>query len=95
METDWQGHSLTVSASFYPDSGRLGEVFADSPQGGQMQFTLADACTLISIALQHGITVAELSKSMAVVPDLLRGKDATMPASPVGAILNAIQEATP
>lgn len=89
-DVDWEGHRLTVSASFYPDTGRLGEVFADAEKGGQMQATLSDACTLISIALQNGITVADLSKSMAEAPDLMRGKGHTLPASPIGAILKAL-----
>jgi hypothetical protein len=91
-DVDWEGHHLTVSASYYPDTGRIGEVFADADKGGQMQATLSDACTLISIALQHGITVADLSKSMAEAPDLMRGKGHTLPASPIGAILNALGE---
>jgi hypothetical protein len=89
IETDWQGHPITVTASYYPD-GTLGEVFADAPKGGHMQATLADACVLISIALQHGISVADLSKSLARTPDLLRGKGATTPASPVGSILEVL-----
>lgn len=90
VNADWQGHELTISASYNPDTARLAEVFADTPKGGQMASTLADACTIISIALQNGLTVAELSKSMARAPDLLRGENATMPASPVGAILDAL-----
>ncbi len=86
----WEGHQLTISASYHPETGRLSEVFADSPKGGQMDSTLKDACTIISLALQNGITVPELAKSMARAPDLLRGKDATLPASPVGAILDAL-----
>ena len=89
-DVDWEGHHMTVSASYYPGTWRIGEVFADPEKGGQMQATLSDACTLISIALQHGITVAELSKSMAEAPDLIRGKGHTLPASPIGAILNAL-----
>ena len=90
---DWEGHHLTVAASYYPATGDIGEVFADTDKGGQMHDTLSDACTLISIALQHGITVAELSKSMAEAPDLMRGKGNTLPASPIGAILNALATA--
>ena len=89
VQADWQGHPITIGASFY-DSGEIGEVFADTPKQGQMQATLADACVLISISLQHGIPVSELRKSMAVEPDLMNGEDATRPASPVGAILDAL-----
>lgn len=90
VNAEWEGHPFTISYSLYPDTGLIGEVFADVLHGGQMQATLSDACTLISIALQFGITVPELAKSMAEAPDLLRGKDATVPASPVGAVLDAL-----
>lgn len=56
-----------------------------------MQSTLADACVLISIALQHGITTHQLAKSLARVPDVFAGGDATLPASPIGAILGALE----
>lgn len=90
VQTEWQGRPLTVSASFYPETGEIGEVFCDTPNGGQMQATLNDACRAISIALQFGATIPEMAKTMAMEPDLMRGKGHTLPASPIGAILNAL-----
>lgn len=88
----WQGHPFSVTIGFDPASAAPREVFADTEKGGQMQATLADACVLISIALQHGIPLAALSKSLSRVPDLIAGAGATQPGSPIGTILNVIGE---
>ena len=90
--TEWQGHPFTVTAGYDPRTGTVSEVFADTAKGGQMQATMADACVMVSIALQSGITPAELAKSMARVPDLMAGNGAELPASPIGAILDLIGE---
>lgn len=84
----WQNHLITITAGYY-DDGRVGECFADVERGGHMQATLSDACVLISIALQHGLTLPTLSKSLAFVADY-SGTD--QPASPIGAILTAMAE---
>jgi len=87
---EWHGIAFTVTPGFDPQTGALCEVFADTRKGGDMAATLADACVLISIALQHGITANQLSKSLARSPDTFAGGDATLPASPIGAIMDAI-----
>ena len=87
----WDGHEFSVTIGLDPRTGKPAEVFADTAKGGQMQATIADACVMISIALQHGITPAELAKSLGRVP-VFTGEDcATGPASPVGAVVEAIQ----
>ncbi len=85
----WDAHSFTVTIGYDPETGAVAEVFADTPSGGDMAFTLADACVLISIALQHGIAPAELAKSLGRVP-VLWAEGETQPASPLGAIVEAI-----
>lgn len=90
VSTEWSGIPFTVTLGCDPASGRIREVFADTATGGQMQAALADACVLISIALQHDLTAAALAKSLAREPDPMAGADATRPASPIGAILQAI-----
>lgn len=90
VEVKWCGVEFTVTPGYDPETGDLAEVFADCPKGGQMAFTLADACVLISVALQHGITVDQISKSLSRVPDTFVGGDASLPASPVGAIIEAL-----
>lgn len=89
ITADWSGHVFTATLGFDPARGHVAEVFADTAKGGQMQATLADACVLISIALQHGIQPADLAKSMGVTPAPWQG-GADLPASPIGAILAAI-----
>jgi hypothetical protein len=84
FQADWQGHPITVAVGYYPDTGELGEVFADTAHGGQMQATLSDACVLISIALQCGVPPDALAKSLAREPDMRGGE---RPASPVGAVV--------
>ena len=90
IAAEWQGHPFTITVGYCPRTLAPMEVFADTAKGGQMQATLADACVMVSIALQYGITPAELAKSMARVPDLMAGNGAELPASPIGAILDLI-----
>ncbi len=91
IAAEWQGIGFSITAGYDPRTADLCEVFADTDKGGQMQATLADACVLISIALQHGITTDQLAKSLARVPNVMAGGDATLPASPIGAILEALE----
>lgn len=93
IAAEWQGHPFTVTIGFDPATAAPAEVFADTAKGGQMQATLADACVLVSIALQHGIPVAALAKSLSRVPDLVTGNGALLPGSPIGTILDLIGEA--
>jgi len=90
IATEWQGHPFSVTVGYCPKALAPREVFADTAKGGQMQATIADACVLVSIALQHGVTPAALAKSMARVPDLMAGNGAELPASPIGTILDLI-----
>jgi hypothetical protein len=82
---------VAVTVGFYLD-GRPGEVFADGPkEGSQMQAVLSDACVLVSIALQHGLPPAALAQSLGRSPAPWLGEDATVWASPIGAILEAVR----
>lgn len=85
--------TLTVCIGF-DEEGQPREVFADGhKEGSQAQAFLNDACIVISIALQHGVSAAELSKSMSLVPAWHDGQEAQAWASPVGAILEALRAA--
>lgn len=81
-----EDHRFLLDIGFYAD-GRPAEVFADRPKTDQMGAMLSDACTVISIALQYGISFEALAKSLGEEPDVLRGKGAVKPASPIGTIL--------
>lgn len=87
VETAWNGHLITVTVGLRLD-GCPAEVFADTPKRGDLQETIADACVLVSLALQHGVAPADLAKSLGRVP--VWGEDSTAPASPVGAIVQAV-----
>ena len=90
VSIEWSGHIFTVTVGFDPETGRILEVFADRPKIDGMSAILSDACVWASIAMQHGVTPAELAKSLGEVPVLGAPKGATGPASPLGAIVEAI-----
>jgi hypothetical protein len=91
----WNGHDFTVTIGLDPVNSTAVEVFADTARGGDMAPTLADACIIISIALQGGISPSALAKSIARVPVLWAEENTSSPASPIGAILEAIQAEDP
>ena len=78
------------------DAGRPLEVFADGQKtGSTMAAFIDDACIVISIALQHGVAPAALARSLSTVPVWVNGVKGEGPASPVGAILAALEPAPP
>lgn len=89
-EVEFGGRGYSVCVGFY-DDGQPAEVFADGPrEGSDMRATLSDACVLVSIALQHGITRAELERSLGRVPRWTPQGEAEGPASIIGAVIEAI-----
>lgn len=56
-----------------------------------MRATISDACVMISIALQHGISRRELGRSLGRVPRWVDGNETDGPASIIGAIVEAIE----
>lgn len=88
---EWNNHAFTVTIGLDPATWQPAEVFADTSKGGDMAAALADACVVISLALQHGITPADLGKSLGRVPVLWGEEGQDAPASPIGAIVEAIQ----
>lgn len=87
------GHEFTVTIG-YDDEGEPKEVFANAAKSGtEMSHILADACVIISLALQYGTTPDDLAKSLGRVPDLDRGKGADKPASVLGEIMAIVASA--
>jgi hypothetical protein len=85
------GRRFTLTVGFGPGGLPL-EVFADGHrEGSDMQAILHDACIVISHALQHGATPEALARSMCRVPRFDAGGPSEGPASPIGAILAAIE----
>ncbi|KKN77985.1 hypothetical protein LCGC14_0355500 [marine sediment metagenome] len=86
-ETEGVHVELLVDIGRYPD-GRIGEVFTDAQESNStLQRLLADASTIISIALQHGIPPEALNVSLGRVRD---GR----PASAIGVIMDTLVEET-
>ena len=79
--------SFTVTAGFDPRTGALSEVFySDGMKSGtDLQHTIGDACVIVSVALQHGVPLADLSRS-------LGRDDDGRPASILGALIGALVE---
>lgn len=78
------------------DRGRPKEVFATGPKiGSTMQAIVSDACVLVSIALQHGIGPADLARSLGRVPRWVNGTEGDGPASVIGLIVEALEDAQP
>lgn len=82
------GITYTLSVGFYAD-GRAGEVFCSGAKpGSALDHISADAATLISVALQHGVPIDAMRKSLARLPD-------GTPATIVGHMVEVVNEAVP
>lgn len=90
-------YSISVGFVASERGGRDGpvmEVFASGPKAGStMQAIVSDACVIISIALQFGIQPEELAKSLGRIPRWTDGKENEGPASIIGLIVEALQDA--
>ena len=85
----WAGKEFSVSIGYWLD-GRPGEIFMDGPKtGSDMRAILADACVVISLALQHGIEPSALAHSLARVPV---SETESAPASVLGAVVEVLAE---
>ena len=93
------GQVVTATVGFDPESGQPREVFLTAGKMGSMlNSLLADAAVVISVALQHDVSPAALSKSVGRLPngsitpaDLDRAQPGRRPASPIGAALDLLQ----
>lgn len=63
---DWAGYrSRYVITLGYYDDGRLGEVFINGGKSGEMVEAIArDAAVLLSMAMQHGVPIDALAKTV-------------------------------
>jgi ribonucleoside-diphosphate reductase alpha chain len=88
-EVEWRTGRWTVTVGIDRD-GRPREVFADgAKEGSGMAAILSDACVVISIALQAGVPVEALSRSLGEEVDQRTGVLA--PASIIGLIVSLIE----
>ena len=96
QDAQFRKHPVRITVGFDPASGMPREVFANAHKpDSDMQATLADACVLVSIALQHGVAAAALAKSLGRVPAWVDGLELTDHASPIGVIVAAVLQAWP
>jgi hypothetical protein len=92
-EIEHAGHRFSVTIGF-DLTGRPREVFAGGSKiGTDLGRMIADHCVVLSLALQHGCTAADLEKSMGVVPDPAFRPDMSRPASVLGVIAAIVSEA--
>lgn len=90
---DHFGHRFTITIGF-DGSLRPMEVFADGTKiGTDLAHVIADACVVVSLALQHGCEASALVKSLGRVPWPAEGEDAERPASVLGAIADVVLRA--
>ncbi|MEQ8605161.1 MAG: hypothetical protein RIB45_17755 [Marivibrio sp.] len=87
---------IYATAGVDPETGRVSEIFLTaSKEGSLLNHTLGDAATVISVALQHGVSIEALRVSLATLaertpaPAELDHPPAAgrAPASPIGAAL--------
>ena len=96
LEVD--GQVITACVGFDPATGQPREVFLNGgTAGSQVDALVADAATIISVALQFGVPVAALAKSVGRVPNVLATPGALdrlvsggPPASLIGAALDLL-----
>ncbi len=88
LEVDGQAFEATVGFVLFLIAGK---------EGSLLNAMLADAAVVISIALQHGIPAAALTKSIGRLPagpatlaDLEGPRPGRVPASPIGAALDLV-----
>ncbi len=80
---EYAGQQFTVTIGFYPDN-RPGEVFTHGIKtGSSLDAMLADACVLVSMLMQHGVSPVELASSMG-------RQGGSAPASVIGAVLDLL-----
>jgi hypothetical protein len=86
VEVNHGGFRLAVTVGF-DLGGRPLEVFASGTRiGTDLGHVLADACVLMSLALQHGCPPERLVRTLGRVPEPGGGAEASRPASVVGAV---------
>ena len=91
IDLQHKGMTFNVTVGFDATTGAPMEVFGNaSKAGSDFAALLADACVILSLALQHGIQPSALSKTMQWTPVFGMADKVSEPASVIGAILVAL-----
>lgn len=87
--TETAEHTFHVTVGFDLRTGTPVEVFYSDgmKEGADLRHAAQDACILISLLIQYGVALADIGKSLAVVP--VMGQDS--PASIIGAIAEVLK----
>ena len=93
------GQRFTACIGFDPETGAPRELFLNGgKEGSQVDALLSDAATCISVALQFGVPIHALAKSVGRAPDLSTMPGSLdqlnagrQPASPIGAAIDFLQ----
>ncbi len=76
-----------VTVGYYPDTGRIGEVFTHGAKvGSNMDAILDDACVALSLLIQYGTEPGDLASSMG------RHGEGKAPASIIGALADLLAD---
>lgn len=89
-QTDTSEHRFHVTLGIHPETGEVLEVFyADGQRTGSgLQLAIQDACVLVSLLLQHGVSPEAIGKSLSTMP--VWGED--RPATVIGVIVQIVKE---
>lgn len=83
-KVQWAGRTYHVGFGF-DQYGQAREAFADARRTGtDMQALLSDACILLSLLAQHGMTFSEIAAALG--ENRVEGADVGPPSSVIGAI---------
>ena len=90
------GKKFEACVGFDPESGWPREVFLTGAKEGSHDAAIqSDVATIISVAIQHGVPLAELAKSVGRAPDITSAPGSlgqlgagSNPATPIGAGLD-------
>ena len=86
IKIEHAGHKYHVTINSH--EGKVAEVFCNSPKvGSGSQAWINDCCIILSLLLQHGMTIGDIAKSLGENRD--EGKASGPPSSPLGAIARA------
>lgn len=95
FKLEHRGIRFHVTIGFDLETGEPVEVFGSSSKSGSdFAAVLNDACVSISLALQHGVPPALLSKSLGREPAPFGAKTELEPASVIGCIAEALTRET-
>lgn len=65
VRSDGTELKVFVTANFSPESGRVAEVFsANTMSGSDIEAMMTDACILMSLCLQAGVSLAEIVEKL-------------------------------